>query len=29
MAITIQPAKWFRLTNGPKGLPLISGVHTP
>src|SRR6185436_14154206 len=24
-AISIQPAKWFLFTNGPNGLPFISG----
>src|SRR6188474_2389413 len=28
-AISIQPAKWFLLTNGPKGLPGIRGAQKP
>src|SRR5262245_721437 len=28
-AISIHPAKWFLLTNGPNGLPFISGVQNP
>ena len=28
-AISIQPAKWFLLTNGPKGLPAMIGVQKP
>src|SRR5262245_60564198 len=28
-AISIQPAKWFLLTKGPKGLPPICGVQKP
>ena len=27
--ISIQPAKWFRLTNGPNGMPFSSGVQNP
>src|SRR6188508_1813679 len=28
-AITIQPAKWLRLMNGPNGLPPCSGTQKP
>src|SRR5678815_5635974 len=28
-AISIHPAKWFLFTNGPNGLPFMSGVQKP